>query len=98
TSFAQHVPLPRVLDHLGRVFEGLLAKSGIQWLTLQDAERRDVALQVLRQIPVLWIWDNVEAVAGFPAGTDSDWSAAEQKELADFLRASRGGKVKVPVP
>src|ERR1019366_3508807 len=94
TSFAQHVPLPRVLDDLGRVFEGILAKSGIQWLTLKDAERRDVALQVLRQVPVLWIWDNVEGVAGFPAGTDSAWSGAEQKELADFLRASRGSKVK----
>ena len=94
TSFSQHAPLPRVLDHLGRVSERLLAKSGIQWLTLTDAERRDVALQVLRQIPVLWIWDNVEGVAGFPAGTDSAWSAAEQKELADFLRAARGSKAK----
>ena len=64
TSFAQHAPLPRVLDHLGRVFEGLLAKSGIQWLTLDDAQRRDVALQVLRQVPVLWIWDNVEGWRG----------------------------------
>src|ERR1039457_2392659 len=94
TSFAQHAPLPRVLDHLGRVFEGLRAKSGIQWLTLQDAERRDVALQILRQIPVLWIWDNVEGVAGFPAGAPSVWSAAEQQELADFLRASRGSRAK----
>jgi hypothetical protein len=94
TSFEQHAPLPRVLDHLGRVFEGRLAKSGIQWLTLKDAERRDVALQVLRQIPVLWIWDNVEGVAGFPAGADSAWSAAEQKELADFLRAARGSRAK----
>jgi tetratricopeptide (TPR) repeat protein len=94
TSYAQHAPLPRVLDHLGRVFEGLLAKSGIQWLTLDDAQRRDVALQVLRQVPALWIWDNVEGVAGFPTGTDSAWSAAEQKELADFLRASRGSRTK----
>jgi tetratricopeptide (TPR) repeat protein len=94
TSFAQHAPLPRVLDNLGRVFEGLLAKSGILWLTLADAERRDVALQVLRQIPVLWIWDNVEGVAGFPAGAPSVWSAAEQQELADFLRASRGSRAK----
>ena len=94
TSFEQHRPLPRVLDDLGRVFEGLLAKSGIQWLTLKDAERQDAALQVLRQVPVLWIWDNVEPIAGFPAGATSAWSAAEQKELLDFLRAARGSKAK----
>jgi hypothetical protein len=43
---------------------------------------------------VLWIWDNVEPIAGFPAGTPSPWSAEEQKELADFLRAARGTKAK----
>jgi hypothetical protein len=53
-----------------------------------------VALQVLRQVPVLWIWDNVEPIAGFPAGAPSAWSAAEQKELADFLRAARVTKAK----
>jgi tetratricopeptide (TPR) repeat protein len=45
-----------------------------------------VALQLLGQVPVLWIWDNVEPVAGFPKGTPSAWSAAEQRELVDFLR------------
>ena len=29
----------------------------------------DLVLQVLAAVPVLWIWDNVEPVAGFPAGT-----------------------------
>ncbi len=43
-------------------------------------------MQLLRQIPVLWIWDNVEPVAGFPAGTESQWTAEEQAELADFLK------------
>jgi tetratricopeptide (TPR) repeat protein len=94
TSFEQHKRLPQVLDELGRVFEGALAKNRIQWLTLDDAERREVALQLLRQVPVLWIWDNVEPVAGFPAGTPSAWSQAEQDELADFLRAARATKAK----
>ena len=56
--------------------------------------RRAVALQVLGQVPVLWIWDNVEPVAGFPAGTPSPWSAEEQRELADFLRDCRTTKAK----
>ncbi|PWU07288.1 MAG: hypothetical protein C5B51_10295 [Terriglobia bacterium] len=94
TSFEEYKRVPQVLDEVGRIFEGVLAKSGIQWLTLDDGHRRDVALQVLRQIPVLWIWDNVEPVAGFPAGTASQWSAAEQEELAAFLRAARGTKAK----
>ena len=94
TSFEQKKLLPQVLDELGRMFEGVLAKSGIQWLTLKDAERRDMALQVLRQVPVLWIWDNVEPIAGFPAGTSSAWNAVEQIELLDFLRAARGTKAK----
>jgi hypothetical protein len=94
TSFEQHKRLPQVLDELGRVFEGALAKTGIQWLTLEGAERRDVALQVLRQVPVLWIWDNVEPIAGFPKGTPSAWSTDEQKELTDFLRAARGTRAK----
>ncbi|HEY0733542.1 MAG TPA: CHAT domain-containing protein [Herpetosiphonaceae bacterium] len=94
TSFEQYTPLPRVLDTLGRVFEPLLEQNNIHWLTLTDEQRQAVALQVLRQIPVLWIWDNVEPVAGFPSGTQSSWSEQEQRELADFLRAARQTQAK----
>jgi hypothetical protein len=94
TSFEQYKRLPQVLDELGRVFEGVLGKKGIQWLILDDAQRREVALQILRQVPVLWIWDNVEPIAGFPAGTPSAWCVDEQKDLADFLRAARAMKAK----
>jgi tetratricopeptide (TPR) repeat protein len=97
TSFEQHQPLPRVLDQLGALFEPALAQAGINWLALperkrspRERDRRDVALDILRQVPVLWIWDNVEPVAGFPAGSPSQWSAQEQRELADFLRAAQG--------
>ncbi|MFT5322815.1 MAG: tetratricopeptide (TPR) repeat protein, partial [Planctomycetaceae bacterium] len=67
TSFETYTPLPRVLDRLGEVFGPTLEQSGIHWLTLDDDARRDVALQVLKQIPVLWIWDNVEPIAGLGA-------------------------------
>lgn len=96
TSFTYgHVPLVRVLDEVGTVFGPALEHAGVQWLILSDAERRDVALQVLSQVPVLWIWDNVEPVAGFPAGTTSAWSAEEQTELIGFLRDLRATKAKV---
>jgi tetratricopeptide (TPR) repeat protein len=94
SSFEQHRPLTRVLDAFGNVFQKPLEKAGLHWLALDDEERRTDALQVMQQVPALWIWDNVEPVAGFPAGTPSKWSAEEQKELADFLRAARDTQAK----
>jgi tetratricopeptide (TPR) repeat protein len=94
TSFERHTPLPRVLDRIGDVFGASLEKQGVHWLALDDARRRAVALQVLKQIPVLWVWDNVEPVAGFPKGTASAWSPEEQRALADFLREARSTQAK----
>jgi len=94
TSFEQYRPLARVLDQMEQMFGPALEAAGIHWLALPDEARRDVALQVLAQIPVLWIWDNVEPVAGFPMGTPSVWSEREQRELADFLRAARDTQAK----
>jgi hypothetical protein len=96
TSFERYRPLPRVLEVVERVFGPSLERSGVHWLALDDHQRREVALQVLAQVPVLWIWDNVEEVGGFPRGADSPWSEAEQRELARFLRDLRdrtGAKV-----
>ncbi len=94
TSFERHRPLARVLDRVEQVFGRLLEQSGVNWLTLDDAQRRDVTLRMLGQHPVLWVWDNVEPVAGFPSGAESAWSAAEQQELVDFLRDARQTKAK----
>ena len=35
---------------------------------------------------MLWIWDNIEPVAGFPDGTDRAWTPPSRHELAAFLR------------
>jgi len=94
TSFEQHKPLARALDDLGRAFQRQIAQNRIEWLTLTDAERRNVALQLVRQVSFLWIWDNVEPVSGFPTGAPSAWSAAEQQELSGFLREAQGSKAK----
>jgi tetratricopeptide (TPR) repeat protein len=94
TPFEQYKPLAQVLGQMERMFGPALEAAGIHWLALPDEARRSVALQVLKQIPVLWIWDNVEPVAGFPTGTPSAWSEAEQQELADFLRAARDTQAK----
>jgi len=97
TSFEGYKPLARVLDPIGRLFGPALEEAEINWLALDDGARRQVALQVMAQVPLLWIWDNVEPVTGLPtaaAGTQSAWSPAEQRELADFLRAARETQAK----
>jgi tetratricopeptide (TPR) repeat protein len=87
SSFERHLPLVRLLDKIGEAFPRLRMRNGREWDAITDANtRREVALEVLAQVSVLWVWDNVEPVAGFPAGTTSDWSAAEQRELLAFLR------------
>ena len=94
TSFERYTPLTRVLDRLGEVFGAALEKLGINWLVLEGKQRRNVALQVLTQVPTLWIWDNVEPISGFPKGTKSAWSDEEQLELVDFLRDAAQTKAK----
>lgn len=86
TSFEQYKPLGRVLEAVGEAFGEELSRRGIQWDALTGEEKLEEALRELRSTPVLWIWDNVETVAGFPRGTPSAWTADEQKELAEFLR------------
>lgn len=99
TSFEQPTDLAAALHQVGQRFNALLQANGIDWHALNEQPaRRDLVLQILRQFPVLWIWDNVEPVAGFPAGSESQWTAAEQAELADFLKQiklDRATKVKL---
>ena len=87
SSFEHYLPLDRLLDTVGDCFAGPLEASGIHWQAITDpAQRRDVVLQVLAQVPVMWVWDNTEPVTGFPPGNPSAWTPAEQDELADLLR------------
>jgi hypothetical protein len=100
TSFATYKPLFNVLSNIWDIFGLRICyrnKDGSEkpWDAITDLdERRDAALQVLEQIPILWIWDNVEPIAGFPKGKPSAWSDTDQRELADFLRDARTTKAK----
>jgi tetratricopeptide (TPR) repeat protein len=87
SSFEHHLPLDRLLDAAGDAFAPLLEANGIHWQAITDAgARRDLVLQILAQIPTLWVWDNTEPVTGFPPGTRSAWTTGEQDQIADFLR------------
>lgn len=86
-SFESHTDLGDLLNQIGQPFSEMLAAQNIHWSAINDpTKRRQLVLQILRQVPILWIWDNVEPVAGFPAGTPSQWTAAEQTDLRDFLK------------
>jgi tetratricopeptide (TPR) repeat protein len=87
SSFEHHLTADRAIGMAGDYFSGLLEANGIAWPAITDpGRRRDIVMQILAQLPVLWIWDNVEPVTGFPAGTTTDWTPAEQDELKDLLR------------
>jgi tetratricopeptide (TPR) repeat protein len=95
TTFATKRTVGQLVDQLGCSFEAYFVASGIQWAAILDpGRRRSLVLEVLAQQSVLWIWDNVEPIAGFPAGMESAWSQEEQTELADFVRDASGRGVK----
>jgi tetratricopeptide (TPR) repeat protein len=84
SSFEIYTPLRTLLDELADRFCRDLDRD---WLRLpNDEARRDTALKLLRSRPILWIWDNIEPINGFPPGTRSAWTSEEQNELRDFLR------------
>ena len=92
TSFESHTDLNDVLNQIGQ-------QAIRDWSSINDIkEKRKLVVQLLRHIPVLWIWDNVESVAGFPEGNESAWTDPEQAELADLLKQfklDKATKVKI---
>lgn len=94
-NFANRLTVRELVDKLGAKFEGIWTRHNIHWQATSEAEQRNYVLQILKKIPVLWIWDNVEPVAGFPAGADSSWTPAEQEDLAKFLQELSKTKAKV---
>ena len=88
TTFEQYRTLPHLLAQFGELDPQVQDQTGKvrAWQTLSVAEQRQVAVQFAGQVPLLWIWDNVEPVTGFPAGAPTPWTAAEQAELLEFLR------------
>jgi tetratricopeptide (TPR) repeat protein len=96
SSFEHHQAADRVIGTAGDHFAALLEANGIAWQAITDpGQRRDLVLQILALVPVLWIWDNVEPVTGFPAGTASAWTQEEQDELGELLRDLTSTRCKV---
>jgi len=98
-SFEGHTDLNDLLQQIGQPLARFLVSPTVDWTSVNDpAERLAVVKRTLRTFPILWIWDNVEPVAGFPEGTESQWTSAEQNDLRDFLhqiKEDKASKVKI---
>ncbi|HEX8071034.1 MAG TPA: CHAT domain-containing protein [Pyrinomonadaceae bacterium] len=98
-SFASHTDLDDLLNQVGQPLAAFLENPAVDWTAQNDpAERLQIVKRILRTFLVLWIWDNVEPVAGFPEGAESQWTADEQHELRDFLQQIKldaASKVKI---
>lgn len=98
-SFESHTDLDDLLNQIGQPLAPFLENPAVDWTAQNDpAERLKIVKRILRTFPILWIWDNVEPVAGFPEGTESQWTDVEQRELRDFLQQLKldaASKVKV---
>jgi tetratricopeptide (TPR) repeat protein len=86
TSFEQYTPLDRALEILGQTFEGKMDLPAVPWAELDRDARRSAALALLGKWPLLWVWDSIEGIDGFPPGTESLWSEVEREDLCKFLQ------------
>ncbi|MCP4250269.1 MAG: CHAT domain-containing protein [bacterium] len=85
-SFEAHTDLDDLLNQIGQPLARFLVNPTVDWTAVNDPVKRlSIVKRILRTFPILWIWDNVEPAAGFPEGTESDWTAEEQNDLRDFL-------------
>jgi tetratricopeptide (TPR) repeat protein len=95
-SFENYTTFMQICDRIGGVFREIIkAQLNIEWHLLDTAQRCRLAIDILRKLPCLLIWDNFEPVAGFPRGTPSNWKKEEQEELKEFLKDLNGGATKI---
>ena len=86
TSFEHGAGLSQFVHQVGRNIWG-------DKFSQYSLEQQKVAVQrYLKTQPCLFIWDNLEAVAGFPAGNKPLLSLEEQGDLKRFLKTLRGGQ------
>ena len=85
-SFETHTDLNDLLNQIGQPLAPFLQNPTVDWTAVNEPPKRlAVVKRILRSFPILCIWDNVEPVAGFPEGTQSDWTDTEQQDLREFL-------------
>jgi len=95
TRFRDYRSVHTVLEHAGELFNRSLKAAGLDWSSLTTLDEQwGVIIQILNQVPILWIWDNVEQICGFPSGAKSQWSKEEQGILRRILKDASTTKCK----
>jgi hypothetical protein len=85
TTFEHHKTLARAMAEISSVLSVQFHECGIELEAIGRHSRPAAVLKAISALRVLWIWDNVESIAGFPSGAESEWTKQDQTELAGFL-------------
>lgn len=93
TSLGQYPTPAGLADQLAAALTTDLAAQGVCWDQLPDGQCRQVTMQIIRQRPLLWIWDDLPPSAGPSHPTDR--SGGGQQELLAFLRSARDTRAKI---
>jgi hypothetical protein len=90
TSLRQHPTMAAVGGQLAAAFAAELAAQGLDWSELPDDQRGTVATQIMRQRPLLWIWDDLIPLPGSRSN-----APASKGELLAFVRSACGTQAKM---
>lgn len=94
SSFANRNTMPMLVDQFGDACRHLLEISPTSWGMLGVTEKQRIVLKLLRHQEILWIWDNVESIGGFPEAADSPYTPDERAEIVEFLTAAVDSRVR----
>jgi len=94
TLLRQHSTPADLGGQLAATFAADLAAHGLSWDQILESQHSPVITQIMLEQPLLWIWDDLDAVtdaAGHPAGALS----AGRQDLLAFLRTGRDTQAKI---
>jgi CHAT domain/AAA domain len=95
TSLSQHTTMTGLAASLAALLTGGPAAPPIHPReNLARQQHLQVIAQLMRQLPMLWILDNLQTVPGYP-GHPPAWTPKEQHELLTFLRSAHETKTKL---
>ena len=82
TSFRHDVTMAALAGQLASAFAADLTARHLAWEGLTDEQRTRVAVQIMDQLPLMWIFDDVQRVTG-------------RRDLVAFLRSARDTRAKI---
>jgi tetratricopeptide (TPR) repeat protein len=86
TAFESCPSLSKVLAEIGEALAVPLRAFGLDWHAADDRERRSRLLSLMERLEILWVWDSIENIAGFPVADVSSSREQEQEALVGFAR------------